>query len=121
VREYLVRRDYPGNVRDLKQLVGRIGHRHVGPGPITVDDIPEDERLLYDTAYGDWRSAHFESAIRQALAMGAGLKSISQATADTAIRIAVAEEDGNLQRAAKRLDVTDRALQLRRANRRLDM
>lgn len=121
VREYLLRRDYPGNVRDLKQLVWRIGHRHVGPGPITVGDIPEDERLVYGTAFEDWRSAHFESAIRQALAMGAGLKSISQAAADAAIRIAVAEEDGNLQRAAKRLDVTDRALQLRRANRRLDM
>ena len=108
-------------MRDLKQLVWRIGHRHVGPGPITVGNIPEDERLVYRTAFGDWRSAHIESAIRRALAMGAGLKRISQAAADAAIRIAVAEEDGNLQRAAKRLDVTDRALQLRRANRRLDI
>ena len=42
-REYLLSRDYPGNVRDLRQLVERIGDRHVGPGPITVGDIPEDE------------------------------------------------------------------------------
>jgi transcriptional regulator with GAF, ATPase, and Fis domain len=121
VRDYLLQRDYPGNVRDLRQLVWRIGHRHVGPGPITAGDIPEDERLVYGTAFKDWRSAHFESAIRHALAIGVGLKKISQAAADAAIRIAVAEEEGNLQRAAKRLDVTDRALQLRRANRRLDM
>ena len=120
VRDYLIRRDYPGNVRDLKQLVWRIGQRHVGPGPITVGDIPEEERLGYSTTSEDWRNAHFESTIRQALAMGVGLKRISQAAADAAIRIAVAEEDGNLQRAARRLDVTDRALQLRRANRRLD-
>jgi hypothetical protein len=93
----------------------------LGPGPITAGDIPEDERLVYGTAFKDWRSAHFESAIRHALAIGVGLKRISQAAADAAIRIAVAEEEGNLQRAAKRLDVTDRALQLRRANRRLDM
>ena len=121
MRNYLLQRDYPGNVRDLRQLVWRIGHRLVGPGPITAGDIPEDERLVYGTAFKDWRSAHFESAIRHALAIGVGLKKISQAAADAAIRIAVAEEEGNLQRAAKRLDVTDRALQLRRANRRLDM
>jgi transcriptional regulator with GAF, ATPase, and Fis domain len=41
VCEYLLKRDYPGNVRDLKQLVTRISHRHVGPGPITVGDISE--------------------------------------------------------------------------------
>jgi transcriptional regulator with GAF, ATPase, and Fis domain len=121
VREYLLRRDYPGNVRDLKQLVWRIGHRHVGPGPITVGDIPEEERLGSDTAVEIWRSAAFENTIRQALAMGQGLKKISDAASEAAIRIAIGEEDGNLKRAAKRLDVTDRALQLRRAHRRLDL
>src|SRR5262245_5822629 len=30
VLELLLTRDYPGNVRDLRQLVGRIAHRHVG-------------------------------------------------------------------------------------------
>ena len=39
----------------------------------------------------------------------------SNAAKDLAIRLAVAREDGNLQRAAKRLGVTDRALQIRRA------
>ena len=38
VEAYLVRRHYPGNVRDLKQLVARICCRHVGPGPVTVGD-----------------------------------------------------------------------------------
>ena len=58
------------------------------------------------------------SHIRHALAIGAGLKEISQAAAETAMRIAVDEEHGNLQLAARRLGVTDRALQLRRAARR---
>jgi transcriptional regulator with PAS, ATPase and Fis domain len=44
------------------------------------------------------------------------LKEISQATTETAIRIAVQSEKGNLQRAARRLGVTDRALQMRRAS-----
>jgi DNA-binding NtrC family response regulator len=33
VRDFLLLRDYPGNVRELKQLVTRIAHRHVGTGP----------------------------------------------------------------------------------------
>ena len=40
VRELLQARGYPGNVRDLKQLMARIGLRHVGPGPVTVGDVP---------------------------------------------------------------------------------
>jgi hypothetical protein len=67
-------------VRDLKQLVTRIVQHHVGPGIITVGDVPEAGEL--------------------------------------AERIVIDEEQGNLQRAAARLGVTDRALQLRRASRR---
>jgi hypothetical protein len=53
--------------------------------------------------------------VRQALADGRCLKDISKAAADMAIALAVAEAEGNLQIAARRLGVTDRALQLRRA------
>src|SRR5262249_37342553 len=44
VRDYLLTRDYPGNVRDLRQCIARIMYRHVGPGPITPGDIPPGER-----------------------------------------------------------------------------
>ena len=57
----------------------------------------------------------FELAIRRAVAGGAGLKEISQAAADAAVRIVTEEEAGNLRRAAHRLGITDRALQMRRA------
>jgi hypothetical protein len=50
---------------------------------------------------------------------GAGLKEIGRAAEDCAIRCATQAEDGSLQRAARRLGVTDRALQIRRANHRL--
>jgi hypothetical protein len=46
------------------------------------------------------------------------LKEISQAAADTATRIAMQQENGNLRDAARKLGVTDRALQMRRAARR---
>jgi transcriptional regulator with GAF, ATPase, and Fis domain len=118
VREYLLTRGYPGNVRDLKQLVSRIMYRHVGPGPITVGDIPVEERLTAPPEPGDWDDAAFEQAIRRALARGISLKEITRGVTETAIRIAVGDAQGNLRRAAFKLGVTDRALQMRRAARR---
>ncbi len=118
VRDYLLNRMYPGNVRDLRQLIARVGNRHVGPGPVTVGDIPADEHPVVVAAGSGWRNTGFEQSIRHALATGAGLKEISQAAAETAMRVAVDDENGSLQRAAQRLGVTGRALQLRRAARR---
>jgi transcriptional regulator with GAF, ATPase, and Fis domain len=118
VRDLLLTRDYPGNIRDLRQLVFRIAGRHVGTGTITVGDVPPEERPALSRGEGGWADVTFEDAIRRALAKGATLRDISGRAADTAISIAVADEQFNLQRAARRLGVTDRALQLRRASRR---
>jgi transcriptional regulator with GAF, ATPase, and Fis domain len=118
VREYLLTRAFPGNVRDLKQLVSRFMVRHVGPGPITLGDIPEEERPTAGLLPEDWRNAEFERLIRSALASGAGLKEIGSAAENTAVRLAIDDAQGNLQRAADKLGVTDRALQMRRASRR---
>jgi transcriptional regulator with GAF, ATPase, and Fis domain len=118
VKHLLLRRGYSGNVREMRQLISRIATRHVGGGPITVGDIPEAERPKPDEVLAAWTDQAFETAIRRALCLGVVLKDIGQNAAETAIRIAVSEENGNLQRAAKRLGVTDRALQIRRANRR---
>jgi transcriptional regulator with GAF, ATPase, and Fis domain len=115
VREYVLSRAYPGNIRDLRQLIGRISSRHVGPGPITVGDIPPEELPPDDLAHHNWRNADFEQVVRRALTLGAGLKEIGQAATDAALRIALDDENGNLQLAARRLGVTDRALQMRRA------
>jgi len=115
VRDYLLMRDYPGNVRDLRQCISRIMYRHVGPGPITPGDIPPEERSRAAGGKDAWRDATFEDCIRMAVVMGAGLREIGRVAEDTAVRIAIAEHAGNLQRAALSLGVTDRALQLRRA------
>lgn len=118
VRQYLQALAYPGNVRDLKQLVTRIVQHHVGPGAITVGDIPEDERPCSDMEDDDWREAGLETAVRSAIASGASLKEIERSAGELAERIVIEAEQGNLQRAAARLGVTDRALQMRRAARR---
>ena len=116
LRDYLLNRAYPGNVRELRQLIHRIAERHVGPGPITLGDVPEEDRLRDALLKRVWPDESFETAIEYAIALGRGLKEIRQAATETSIRIALRAEDGNLQRAAGRLGVTDRALQMRRAS-----
>jgi len=118
VRRYLVAREYPGNVRDLKQLVTRIVQHHVGPGVITVGDVPEDERPSGNDRPDTRGEEGMESAIRSAIAFGVSLKEIERTAGELAEKIVIEEEQGNLQRAAARLGVTDRALQMRRASRR---
>lgn len=118
VRQYLLAREYTGNVRDLKQLVTRIVQHHVGPGVITVGDIPEDERPYQYNGFDGWGEKGLETAIRSAISVGVSLKEIERTAGELAERIVIEEEQGNLQRAAARLGVTDRALQMRRASRR---
>lgn len=113
VREFLLARDYPGNVRELRQVVARIWHRHCGPGPLTIGDLPPDERRTAGRS-AHWPDGQFRDAVRRAVSLGLGLSRISQAAGDLAIQLVLQEEGDNNQRAAVRLGVTDRALQLRR-------
>jgi len=115
VRDYLLNRDYPGNVRELFQLVRRIGNRHVGQWPITLGDIPPQDVTREGTSLA-WPDEHLLATITNALTLGIGLRKINQVTTDTAIRLALRSEKDNLPRAARRLGVTDRALQKRRAS-----
>ncbi|PLS80271.1 MAG: sigma-54-dependent Fis family transcriptional regulator [Chloroflexi bacterium] len=116
VCSYLLARDYPGNIRDLRQLVLRIMCRHIGCGPITIGDIPEDERPDSSVSE-DWWDSRVEDMLRRALALGFGLKEIRNVVDEAVVQMVIRDEQGNLQRAARKLGVTDRALQLRRASR----
>jgi transcriptional regulator with GAF, ATPase, and Fis domain len=119
VSEYLLNHAYNGNVRELRQLIQRIAHRHAGPGPITAGDVPEDDRPSPGETQYLWPDEEFERSISNALASGACLKEIIRTAAETAIRIAVHSEGSNLKKAASKLGITDRALQMRRATGRL--
>jgi transcriptional regulator with GAF, ATPase, and Fis domain len=65
VRDFLLTRDYPGNVRDLRQLAMRVAARHVGNGAVTPGDIPPAER----PSVGDlsWSPGDLEAPVRKAL------------------------------------------------------
>jgi DNA-binding NtrC family response regulator len=113
VSEFLANREYPGNVRDLRQLIARLATRHVGPGPITAGDVPSEERSGERIEMEDpWGLEH---AIHRAVSTGVMLKEIRDLATDTAVRLVLDEEEGSVKRAAIRLGVTDRAIQLRRA------
>ena len=119
VLEMLITREYPGNIRDLRHLIDRIVHRHVGTGPITLGDVPEEERPTHAApAVNHHAGELFERAASMALLCGMGLKEISNSAADAAVRLALDLEEGNVGRAADRLQITDRGLQKRRALRR---
>jgi transcriptional regulator with GAF, ATPase, and Fis domain len=114
VRSFFLTRNYPGNVRDLQGLVTRIATRHVGPGPITIGDIPSDERPDVLLPAG-WDDEPLENSIRQAISAGHGLHDIREAVEAIAVMAALDNEDGDMKRAAQRLDVSLRTLQSRRA------
>ena len=116
VTEFLARREYPGNVRELRLLIARIVARHVGHGPITVGSLPDAERPDAGAQVPLWWQGPFEQAIGHAVSMGVGLREIGKVAQQTAVQVAVAAERGNLRRASRLLGVTERALQLRRSS-----
>ena len=114
VADFLLTREYPGNVRELRQLVARMMYRWVGTGPLTLGCLPENEWFRGAEGQNAWDGDGFAAGVRRGLAAGLRLRDLGRAAEDTAYRIVLDEEAGNLQRAARRLGVTDRALQLRR-------
>ncbi|MEQ9097130.1 MAG: sigma 54-interacting transcriptional regulator [Phycisphaerales bacterium] len=113
VERQLVQRAYPGNLRELRQLMVRVMTRHVGGGPITLGDIPPEDRS--DARRADWPDEQFEDTVRRGLAQGHGMKAIGRDAEALALRVALEDADGNSRRAAEVLGVSERAVQMRRS------
>lgn len=112
VSEFLIRREYSGNVRELYQLIKRIAYSHVGNGLITAGDIPEDERPKDEPEMIEWRDQNFEQNIYRAVLMGIKLKDITRATEETAETAAILQADGRVSTAAEKLGIDKRTLQM---------
>jgi transcriptional regulator with GAF, ATPase, and Fis domain len=112
---YLQTREYPGNVRDLRQLVARIMHRHGGAAVLSPGMLPEGERPLASAGGTAWPDEPFTQSVRRAIANGFGLQAVAREAKEAALGAALDLEAGSVRRAAERLGVTERALQLRRA------
>ncbi|SDS94444.1 Sigma-54 interaction domain-containing protein [Friedmanniella luteola] len=114
-------REFPGNVRELRQLAVRIAGRHVGGGPITPGDVPDADRPRTGpgAAQPTRAVASLELAIRDCLSAGTGLRELRSLVGDLAVDVALAEAGGNAGPAARRLGVSDRAVQMRKRGARL--
>lgn len=107
VKEYLVCRDYAGNVRELKQLVRRMCALHVGPAPISLGDLPKVDMHLQQPA-----DETLGCAVQELVARGSGLEHIKKRTRQIAIQTALAMSNNRIKLAAQLLKTSDRALQM---------
>src|SRR5262249_60727864 len=86
VRQFLLEREYHGNVRELRQVVHRLHTRHVGTGPITVGDVPDDERSA-GTARGDGWKDDFTGSGRRARSHRVTLREVGRAAQGAPIHV----------------------------------
>jgi transcriptional regulator with GAF, ATPase, and Fis domain len=113
LEEHLLGRAFPGNVRELRQLIESIAARYAGPGPVTLADLPRLERD--EIGANEWHDTGFQTAIRRAILLGITASEIEEVTRGTTKRIALEMSSGNLQMASRQLGLTERALQKWRA------
>lgn len=112
VFDFLQLREYPGNVRELQQLVNRIANKHLGEGPITVGDIPQSDWPDFRKMAALPISSDLELAISNLMYNGLGLKEIKDIVTEVAKKAAIHQEKGNLKMAAQRLGCSERILQM---------
>lgn len=112
VMNFLVNRNYPGNVRELRQLVAAIALRYTGEDCITLGDLPDEERIN-ETAINatPGQSMNIRQTLRIAIAAGKDLATIKNEIASLAMEAALEECNGNLKMAARILNVDVRTLQ----------
>jgi transcriptional regulator with GAF, ATPase, and Fis domain len=111
VMEYLLQRDYPGNIRELKQLVQRIALKHVEHKKITIGEVPETDRIRFNDNKVSSNIEGIEELIRKALLTGENWWKLKNTIAETAISVALELENNNKQKAAERLGVDVRTVQ----------
>ena len=110
VMDYLVQREYPGNVRELKQLVQRIALKHVGHKSITIGEVPQDDRNVLSSEKSNGSNG-MDAIIRKALLTGESWWDLKNKISETAIHVALELESNNKQKAAERLGVDVRTVQ----------
>lgn len=117
VAAVLERLPYPGNVRELRNLIQAMVASQREASLISLGALPAEYRggLLPRSTSAGW-SEGLRSSIQIAVQSGRGLREIGQLAEEMAIEAATAQCDGSVTRAAERLGVTPRALQLRRAD-----
>ncbi len=112
VEDHPASRAFPGNVRELRRLVGRsVPSAGSDPGRSAIRRFPRrNGRCRRWTSSESW-SRRSERRSRRDW----GSRRSGHLSRELTVKLAIEDAGGNLQRAAELLGVTDRALQLRRA------
>ena len=117
--EYLIRREYPGNIRQLKALVARMVLNYPGAGPLTLGMVPAAERKISDNCSAPKTkpliASSTASPIESMVSSGMSIKEISRWAEVSAIQHAMELDEFNLPKVSKRLQCSVRALQLKLA------
>ncbi|WP_210490303.1 sigma 54-interacting transcriptional regulator [Rufibacter aurantiacus] len=112
VYQYLSTRNYPGNIRELQQLVSRIANKHIGEGPFTVGDIPEADRPNFPEQESCFGTKELEQAVKKMIYAGLSLKDVKDIVTNIAKEVVIDDEHGNLKQAAQKLGCSERILQM---------
>ncbi|MFZ6014556.1 MAG: sigma-54-dependent transcriptional regulator [Bacteroidota bacterium] len=113
--KHLLKKVYPGNVRELRQVIASIAFRYAGEGPLTINHLPESEFIDDDdTSQPANDQDEFRNFLIHAIAHGQNLHQIKNTISDVSMRVAIDMSDNNLRDAANLLGIDVRTLQLYR-------
>ena len=115
VIHHLTERNYPGNIRELQNIIKRICLRYIGKGPITLGDMPEYDRVWKETLENSWyENADLATSIIAALKQGYDAKNIVDTIKSLTTKIALSLA-GNNREMSQLLGKSERWIQLQRA------
>ncbi|MGO7450320.1 hypothetical protein ACC668_37635, partial [Rhizobium ruizarguesonis] len=67
IRDPKPQRSYPGNIRDLQQVIARMMYRCEEDGTISIGYVARNERPADVTKLQDWLDDNFETLIQRAV------------------------------------------------------
>ena len=112
VMDFIKHREYQGNIRELRQFIQRIALRHVRHKKITIGELPIEERAqaLYSRMPYNYDS--LGSIIKQMILNGENYNTIKDKAGLAAFEASVEISGGNKQKAAERLGIDVRTVQM---------
>lgn len=113
---YLCSKHYPGNVRELRQVVFRMASRYTGSGVISIGDLTGMDRPFLHGTGSAMTHPDFTKWVLKAIHEGQGLRNMVNRFSDLTKNLAIEASQGNLQLASDLLRITDRTLQLHCSN-----
>ena len=113
--DFLCERNYPGNIRELKNAIERICLRYTGSGPITLGDLAWYEKPIVNDIKRNWfERPDFIASLKQALEEGYEMKRIEDVVKNIVTQTAFSLHGKN-KLVSEALGVSDRWVQQRRA------